>query len=188
MILSDREIRMEMESGRLRFNPAIEDGQISPSSIDLRLSNQFTIFKRNTPGVEMVIDMEQVTNLETTLESLSIRRDLDEGETLTLSPGDFVLAYTREYVELPNYLAARVEGRSSYARLGISVHQTAPTIHATFSGQIRLEISHNGPYSCKLSPGSKICQMIIERLGSPAERSLRSQFQRQRPVSESPTL
>ena len=181
MILSDREILMEIGSGRLRFNPAIEDGQISPSSIDLRLSNQFTVFKRNAPGVETVIDLEEVTNLEETLEPYGKKIDLDHGDTLTLYPGDFVLAYTIEAIKLPNYLAARVEGRSSYARLGISVHQTAPTIHATWGGQIRLEISHNGLFSCKLSPGAKICQVIIERLGSPAVRTLDSQFQDQEP-------
>ena len=179
MILSDREILMEIRSGRLRLTPEIEDSQISPSSLDLRLSNRFTIFNRNVPGVETVIDLEKVTDLETTLKPLGTERILADGEALTLNPGDFVLAFTKESVELPNYLAARVEGRSSYARLGISVHQTAPTIHATFSGQIRLEISHNGLFSCKLSPNSKICQLVVERLGSPAERSLRSQFQSQ---------
>ena len=179
MILSDREILMEVGSGRLKFEPAIEDGQISPSSIDLRLSNQFTIFKRNDPGVKTVIDLEKVTDLEKTLEPYGTKSNLADGESLTLDPGDFVLAFTRESIELPNYLAARIEGRSSYARLGISVHQTAPTIHATFTGHIRLEISHNGLFSCQLSPGSKICQMVIERLGSPAERSLKSQFQDQ---------
>ncbi len=182
MILSDKEILMEIRSGRLRFDPAIEDGQISPSSIDLHLSDQFTIFTRNAPGVGIVIDLEKVEDLEKTLEPFGTKKVLAAGDSLTLNPGDFVLGFTRESVELPNFLAARVEGRSSYARLGISVHQTAPTIHATFSGQIRLEISHNGLFACKLSPGSKICQMVIERLGSPAQRSLNSQFQSQEQV------
>lgn len=105
---------------------------------------------------------------------------VNNGESLVLHPGDFMLAYTREYVELPNYLAARVEGRSSYGRIGLSVHQTASTIRATFQGQIRLEISHVGKLPCRLYPGEPICQMVIERLSSPAESSLQSPFQEQR--------
>ena len=109
------------------------------------------------------------------------------GQTETVQPdgsfifesGKLVLAYTLEFIEMPNYLAARVEGRSSLARLGISIHQTAPTVHATFRGQLRLEMSNNGPYSCRLHPGQKICQLVIERLGSPSAITLQSPFQGQ---------
>ncbi len=94
-------------------------------------------------------------------------------------PGQFVLAYTKERVKLPNYLSGRIEGRSSFARLGISIHQTAPTVHATFEGQLRLEILNNGPYECRLSPDLRICQLVLERLGSPAITRLNSLFQQQ---------
>ena len=182
MILSDREILMEIASRRLRFTPAIGDYQISPSSLDLLLSNQFTRFKAQTPGVETAISLEKIPNLDEFLRSHGKVITIPDGDYLTLHPGDFVLAYTREFVEMPNYLAARVEGRSSYARIGVSVHQTASTIHATFRGQIRLEISHVGPLDCRLYPGERICQMVIERLSSPAERSLTSQFQQQQEI------
>lgn len=95
------------------------------------------------------------------------------------APNRLVLAYTLEYVEMPNYLAARVEGRSSLARLGISIHQTAPTVHATFEGQLRLEMSNSGPYACRLHPGQRICQLVIERLGSPSTITIRSPWQGQ---------
>ena len=91
-----------------------------------------------------------------------------------------ILAYTQEIIEMPNYLAARVEGRSSLARLGISIHQTAPTVHANFEGQLRLEMSHSGPYACKIYPGYRVCQLVIERLGSPSQTAIKSPFQRQR--------
>ena len=94
MILSDKEILMEIRSGRLRFDPTIEDGQISPSSIDLHLSDQFTIFTRNAPGVETVIDLEKVEDLEKTLEPFGTKKVLAAGESLTLNPGDFVLGFT----------------------------------------------------------------------------------------------
>ena len=180
MILSDREIRMEIDSGRLKFAPRIDNRQISPSSLDLRLSNQFTVLRPQPTGVETIIDVPEIVSLEEVLRFYSDVITVPDGDYLVLRPGDFVLAYTREFVEMPNYLAARVEGRSSYARLGISVHQTAPTIHATFRGQIRLEISHSGRLACRLYPGERICQMVIERLSSPAESSLQSPFQEQR--------
>ncbi len=180
MILSDREISMEIDSGRLKFDPEIENSQISPSSVDLRLSNQFKVFKPQPQGVETIIDLTLTHNLEETIKPYGDSITVLDGQSLVLHPGDFVLAYTREFVEMPNYLAARVEGRSSYARLGISVHQTASTIHATFAGQIRLEISRTGTLACRLHPGARICQMVIERLASPAEGNLRSQFQSRR--------
>ena len=95
---------------------------------------------------------------------------LEEGETFNLEPRQFVLAYYQGIHQAPQLLVrAGVEGRSSFARLGISIHQTAPTVHATFEGQLRLEILNNGPYECTLSPGLPICQLILERLGRPCD-------------------
>ena len=101
------------------------------------------------------------------------------GGKFELKPGDFVLGYTLERVELPNYLAARIEGRSRLARFGVSVHQTAPTVHAGFRGQLRLEISNIGPFTVLLEPGSRFCQLIVETLSSPADSTVESQWQNQ---------
>lgn len=177
MILSDREIQMEIESGGLRFTPAIDDRRISPSSLDLLLGNVFTLFDPPTPGVETIIDIPQIQNLEQAIRPYGRDINVPDGQSFDLRPGDFILAYTKEFIEIPNYLAARVEGRSSYARVGVSVHQTASTIHATFRGQIRLEISHAGRLSCRLQPGTPICQLVIEKLSRPAEKTLQSDFQ-----------
>ena len=179
MILSDREIWMEIGSNRLVITPDPKVDQISPSALDLRLGSEFTTFPEPVPGVKTLIDTTEIGNVETVIDRYGRKQTLADNEAFPLKPGDFVLAYTLEYIQMPNYLAARVEGRSSLARLGISIHQTAPTVHATFKGQLRLEISHNGPYDCLLHPGQKICQLIIERLGSPAETILESLFQRQ---------
>ena len=171
---------MEIGSGRLTFQPDIEPDQVGPSSIDLRLGNQFTTFESPEEGLETTIDLKTIGNVEKVAQKLGTTKDLDNEERFTLRRGQFVLAYTKEYLRMPNYLAGRVEGRSSLARLGISVHQTAPTVHATFEGQLRLEIMHNGPYTCLLYPGQKICQLVVERLGSPSTTELNSLFQRQR--------
>ena len=179
MILSDREIWMEIGSGRLKFSPGLEPDQVGPSSIDLRLGNEFTVFKPPELGLQTTIDLSKIQNVETVAETLGTTETRAQGEHFQLDPNQFVLAYTLEYITMPNYLAARVEGRSSLARLGISIHQTAPTVHATFEGQLRLEISHNGPYPCLVYPEQRICQLVIERLGSPSTIDLDSLFQKQ---------
>ena len=78
-----------------------------------------------------------------------------------------VLGRTHEGVKLPidadgECLAARIEGKSSYARCGLLVHFTAPTIHAGFDGTITLELYNMGPLSIALYPGTPICQLIVE--------------------------
>ena len=90
---------------------------------------------------------------------------------------------TRERVTLPiienrQSLAARIEGRSSFARCGMLVHFTAPTIHAGFSGTITLEIANLGTMSIVLYPDARVCQLIIEQVcGVPFRND--SQFQGQ---------
>jgi dCTP deaminase len=95
-------------------------------------------------------------------------RRIAEDQPYALEPGRFVLAQTLERIELPlrgeESLAARVEGRSSYARCGLLVHFTAPTIHAGFAGRITLEMINFGPYTINLYPRMPICQLIVEEV------------------------
>ena len=170
---------MEIGSGRLSFDPPITPDQVSPSAIDLRLSNQFRVFKPPKDSVTTILDLTKIHNVEKIIGDYADEVTIQENHPFILKSKSFVLAYTREYIKLPNYLAARVEGRSSLARVGISIHQTAPTVHATFEGQLRLEILNNGTLDCALTPGMKFCQLVVERLGSPAVTTLRSPFQQQ---------
>ena len=112
MVLSDQEIWMEINSGRLSFDPPITPDQVSTSSIDLRLSNQFTTFKPPREGVTTTLDLTKITNIEAIIEDYADEATIEDNQRYTLQPKSFVLAYTREYIKLPNYLAARVEGRA----------------------------------------------------------------------------
>jgi dCTP deaminase len=94
--------------------------------------------------------------------------------SFTLQPNEFALAWTQETIGLPNFLCARVEGRSTLARLGLSVHQTAPTVHATFSNRLQLELRNSGPFPLRLYPGMKVCQLIVETMTSPSVSVLQS--------------
>lgn len=89
-----------------------------------------------------------------------------------------MLGWTREYINLKiaSRLAARVEGRSSLSRWGVGIHLTAPTIHAGFEGQIRLEMVNHGPVSILLRPEMPICQLVIETTLGTAERAYSGQF------------
>ncbi|MFO0824776.1 MAG: dCTP deaminase [Gemmataceae bacterium] len=105
------------------------------------------------------------------------------GQPFVLRPNQLVLGRTLEKVTLPivpdgQSLAARVEGKSSYARCGLLVHFTAPTIHAGFSGTITLELINLGPCNISLYAGTPICQLIVEAVcGTPFRND--SQFQNQ---------
>ena len=99
-----------------------------------------------------------------------------------LAPEAFVLAWTHEKIVLPNYsrIAARIEGKSSLARLGLAVHVTAPTIHAGFEGPIQLELCNHGLFSIRLIPGMPICQLIFEMTFGTPEKGYSGKFLRQK--------
>ena len=156
----------------------IELDQVSTSSIDLRLANLFTVPRPPPPGVFITIDSEGISP-EAVFAQYAENVVVPDGDKFELKPGAFVLGYTLEKVGLSNCLAARIEGRSSMARFGVSIHQTAPTVHANFNGQLRLEISNVGPYTVLIGPGTRFCQLIVEKLSSPADPTHDSQWQHQ---------
>ena len=187
MILSDREIQMEIHAGNLVFDPPVTDDDLATTAVDLHMGGSVGLFKEPLPGVSMVIDLSdkraaQLIDPRQEGSLVSWQDIPDRG--YPLNPGEFILSYTRERVTLPSHLAARVEGRSTLARFGIAIHSTAPTVHATFSGALTLEISNHGPHSCLMVPGMKVCQLIIERVTVPPSGVLQSRWMGQSP----PTL
>ena len=101
-----------------------------------------------------------------------------------LEPGRFILAWTHEEINLPHHtrIAARVEGKSSLARLAIGVHVTAPTIQAGFAGPLQLEMFNHGTARVELTPGMAICQLIFEMTFGTPEKGYSGQFKHQEPV------
>lgn len=176
MILSDREIRETLHQKKILIDPPPTEEQYTTSALDLILGDE--IFELKTPeelaqeepkGVErpIVIDPLHI-DLKNFLGRYAKPLPKESDGSFILHPRKFVLGITREYVELPrrSKIAARVEGRSTLARLGLVVHLTAPTIHAGFPGRIVLEMYNFGDYPLRLTPGKlAICQLIFERLG-----------------------
>jgi dCTP deaminase len=171
MILTDREIQIALECQSIKIEPPPTEASYSSTSLDLTLDENLTVFKSAIPGVAMCIDTTAPGfDHEETLAGLTEQIRIDQNTGYDFVPNKLILAWTTEYIELNPQarLAARVEGKSSLARLGIGVHITAPTIHAGFKGQIRLEMMNHGILPIKLRKGMKICQLIFEQtIGTP---------------------
>lgn len=164
MILSDRDIRQALQEKRIVVKPAPDlDEQLGSSSLDLRLGYHFRIFKhRRHP----FIDPFNPDTMKDMTEEVTISKS----EPYVIQPGEFVLASILEWVELPDDLSARIDGRSSLGRLGIVIHSTAGHIDAGFKGAITLELSNIGMMPVMLYPKMRVCQLVFEMLTSPAER------------------
>lgn len=162
-ILSDVDIEKYLNEGKIVIDPILDKKQIQPSSVDLRLGDEFKGFKIVT---KPYIDPFDKTNLESYMSLITV----EEGEPFIIHPGEFTLATTFETVKLPEDIVARVEGRSSMGRLGITMHVTAGYIDPGFEGKITLEISNIGKMPVALYPGQRVCQIVFETMTSPSAK------------------
>ncbi|SES35988.1 dCTP deaminase [Pedococcus cremeus] len=159
MLLSDRDIKAEIDSERVRLEP-YDPAMIQPSSIDVRLDKFFRLFDNHKyPVIDPAQDQPDLTRLV----------EVDPADGFVLHPGEFVLGSTLETVSLPDDLAARVEGKSSLGRLGLMTHATAGFVDPGFSGHVTLELSNVATLPIILWPGMKVGQLCFFRLTSPAE-------------------
>ncbi len=163
MILSDRDIKKALTGGRIKITPKPDLAeQLGSCMLDLRLSNTFRVFNHSkTPYLD---PKNPKTLAAATAEVVIKHRD-----AFILHPGEFVLAITKEYLEMPDDLTGRLEGRSSIGRLGVVIHSTAASIECGFRGNITLELANMGRIPVMLYPGMRICSISFETLSSPAE-------------------
>lgn len=159
VLLSDRDLRAEISSGRLGIDP-FDDTLVQPSSIDVRLDCLFRVFNNTRyTHIDPAKQQDELTSLVQPV----------DGEPFVLHPGEFVLGSTLELFTLPDNLAGRLEGKSSLGRLGLLTHSTAGFIDPGFSGHITLELSNVANLPITLWPGMKIGQLCMLRLTSPSE-------------------
>ncbi len=159
MLLSDRDIRAQLDAGRVLLDP-FEPAMVQPSSIDVRIDRYFRLFDNHKyPFIDPAEAQPELTRLV----------EVDLEEPFILHPGEFVLASTFEVVTLPDDVAARLEGKSSLGRLGLLTHSTAGFIDPGFSGHVTLELSNVATLPIKLWPGMKIGQLCFFQLSSPAQ-------------------
>jgi dCTP deaminase len=159
-VLSDRDIRESLQSGRVRIDP-YDPACLQPSSVDLHLDRDFRVFHNNRyPYIDVRSPQPDLTEL------VSVRED----EPFILHPGEFVLGQTLEWVELPDDLVARLEGKSSLGRLGLLIHSTAGYVDPGWKGKLTLELSNVSKRPIALYFGMKIGQISFVRMSSPVER------------------
>ena len=161
-ILSDKTIKEYLKEGKIVIDPLKDEQQIQPSSVDMRLGDEFKVFKVIR---KPYIDPKDEEDIAEYMESSTV----PEGEAFIIHPNEFALATTQEYVKVPDDLVARAEGRSSMGRLGVTMHVTAGYVDPGFEGRITLEISNIGAMPVALYPGQRVCQLVFETMTTPAE-------------------
>lgn len=161
MVLSDRDIRKALESGRIGIDPFPDfDTQLGSISVDFRLGHTFMVFEHSRFSF---IDPRHPASIGDAMRTIEV----GDGEPFIMQPGDFALASTMESLELPDDLLGRLEGRSSIARLGITVHSTAALFEPGWVGTATMELSNLGRMAVALYPGMRICAFSFEPVSSP---------------------
>lgn len=165
MILSDRSIREQLHAGRIVIDP-LDESLIQPSSIDVRISHLFRVFRNHTAAV---IDVKQDQQALTELVEMPVGDDGVGDEAFMLHPGEFVLGSTFERMALPDDIVGRVEGKSSLGRLGLLIHSTAGFVDSGFDGHITLELANVASLPITLYPGMKIGQISFMQMTTAAD-------------------
>jgi dCTP deaminase len=188
MILSNVNLQEALDNGRLLIEPEPLPRRRSPGqtcpygthSVDLTLGQRISIPQSG----KYAFDPTRQEDLADFISKISNKVTLTPDSSFLLEKNKFVLGNTAEKIHLPipadgnNCLAARIEGKSSMARLGLLVHFTAPTVHPGFVGTLTLEMINLGPVGIILRPGMPIAQLIVEEVhGLPFSNP--SQFQGQ---------
>jgi dCTP deaminase len=180
-VLSDGTIRRLVEAGEIVIKPWNPE-LVQPASIDLRLGDTFRVFHNH---LAPLIDLRDGPPKGLTEEVTATPED-----GFVIHPGEFCLGRTEEWVELPNDVVARIEGKSSLGRLGLIVHATAGFIDPGWKGTLTLELNNLTRVPIKLYPGNLIAQLSFMGLDRPAERpygseALGSHYQGQVAATES---
>ena len=148
MILGDKEIQKLVNAGKIKFLD-VTKALINPASLNVRLGYTFLVPKRRLFGYTLGDKI------------LYKKHVLNKDDAFCLKPGQFALAATMEYFDIPATLAAYVQGRSSIGRAGLTV-QNAGYVDPGFYGTITLELKNETRNKIYLKPGYPVAQMIFE--------------------------
>ncbi len=163
MILSDRDIKKALKSGRIKVTPKPDlKVQLGSCSLDLHLGNKFRVFKNSSYPY---IDLKGPLDTDKIMEEVVVKGD----RPFIMQPGDFALVTTVENLQLADDLLGRIEGRSSLGRLGIIVHGTASIFDPGWRGKPTMELGNLGVMPIALYPGMRICAFTFEEVSSPVD-------------------
>ena len=164
MILSDKTSSKMIEEKTLVIEPVTKE-QIQPASVDIRLGNTFSVVDDSPSGI---------ITLGNKIEYKTIVAD-----TYLILPGQFVLATTMEYFELPDDLTAFVEGRSSLGRMGLFI-QNAGWVDPGFKGEITLELYNANKCAIELKAGRRVGQLVFAKMDDSAMNPYNGKYQGQK--------
>lgn len=145
---------------RIIITPLLKpEEQFGPTSVDLRLGTDFQVMRRtNLTHMDLLKDPEALSrDVYRHMEHVKVKPT----EPFILHPGEFALASTLEYVKIPLDLAARLEGRSTWGRLGLQIHATAGFVDPGFRGALTFELSNVSNIPLPLYPGVRISQICF---------------------------
>jgi dCTP deaminase len=163
MFLSDVDIKKSIKAGDITLKPFVPS-QLQPVSYDIRLGNKFIL---NEDTVTMVIDP--------VMKRYAKPRELEvkDGGEFVLHPGISALAVSKEFFGSDKYLI-QLGGKSSLARIGLMVHNTAGIINPGHFLCVTFEITNQNNIPIVLRPGMEIAQIMFSTISSPPSRTYKT--------------
>lgn len=178
-ILSDVDILRELKTANLVIRPIDLEKQIGPCSVDLRMGNEALVLDRK----KMVLNNRAIFKMEDDIEPYMERIVLEN--SLVIQPRENVLITNMEWIEIPNNIRGRIEGRSSLARRFLEVHSTGGFVDSGFCGKITLEVTNKLNIPQELKVGERVCQLELSYLAHPCEKPYSGKYKGQKSVTPS---
>ncbi len=162
MFLSDTDIHAAMKKGEIVLDP-FNQKQLQPASYDIRLGNTFIV---NDAHSTKAID--PVKGIFPKTQTVAV----EDGGEFVLHPGVSILGYSKEKFGSDQYLI-EVNGKSSLARIGLIVHNSASIVNPGHYLNIALELCNLNNVPIVLRPGMEIAQLTFSTLSSHTKKSYR---------------
>jgi dCTP deaminase len=188
MALSDSSIKRLIEENRIVIDPIDLETQVQPASIDLKLNNSFKVLKGRKLEKEELQYLTCPGSFEESERAVRMDKpnEFEEytGHRIVIPAHSFVLASTKEWIELPDFISGAVEGRSSVGRIGLFI-QNAGWIDPGFKGQITLELFNANDMPIVIEAGRRICQLVLEKTNEPVLNPYDGKYNGQKGATES---
>ncbi len=165
MILSDTSIRKLIKDKKLLIK-GLSPNAIQPSSIDLSLGESALLLKYWT--TQGILDFNTKMSYEKIF-----------GQEFVIPPHSFILATTKEYVQLPKDISGFVEGRSSVGRMGLFI-QNASVVGPGFKGKLTLELYNANILPIRLEAGRRVCQLLLFQMDRESKKGYTGKYQNQK--------
>ena len=147
------------EPDSIFLEPLLDEEQVGAVSVDLRLGYDFLVSVLTRDPAIAAYKSDDRRGVATFFQET--RREV--GDTFIVYPGQLVLGVSLEYLAIPRGICVELFPRSSFARLGISIHSI---IQPGFRGCAPLELANHGNSPVEIVVGTRICQARFYEIGS----------------------